>query len=71
MCLAIPGKIIKKIDPEKAEVLIGRIKKNIRIDLLPETKEGDYVLVHAGYAITKINKKEANEIIRAWEEIES
>ena len=71
MCLAIPGKIIGRIDAEQVKVLIGGIKKNIRIDLLPDVKIGDYVLVHAGYAITKINEREAQEVIRAWEEIDS
>ncbi|MBN2395161.1 MAG: HypC/HybG/HupF family hydrogenase formation chaperone [Candidatus Atribacteria bacterium] len=71
MCLAIPGKIIKKIDTEQVEVLLGGIKKKVRIDLLPQVSVGDYVLVHAGYAITKIKEKEAEEVIRAWEEIQS
>jgi hydrogenase expression/formation protein HypC len=71
MCLAIPGKIIKKIDSEKAEVLLGGINKTIRIDLLPDVSENEYVLIHAGYAISKINEKEANEVIRAWKEIQS
>jgi hydrogenase expression/formation protein HypC len=71
MCLAIPGKIIRKIDSEQVEVLIGGIKKTVRIDLLPEVNRGDYVLIHAGYVITKIHEKEANEVIRAWEEIGS
>ena len=70
MCLAIPGKIIKKINPAEAEVLMGKIKKIISIDLLPEIKEGDYVLVHAGFAITKVNFREAKEIIEAWEEVQ-
>jgi len=69
MCLAIPGKIIKKINSEQAEVLLGEIKKIIRIDLLPEVTKGDYVLIHAGYAITRINAKEADEVNRAWKEI--
>ena len=69
MCLAIPGKITKKISSEQAEVLLGGIKKTIRLDLLPDVSKGDYVLIHAGYAITKINAKEANEVNRAWEEI--
>ena len=69
MCLAIPGKIIRRIDTEQVEVLLGGLKKIVRIDLLPDVKIGEYVLVHAGYAITKINQKEANEVIRAWEEI--
>ncbi|MBP8718512.1 MAG: HypC/HybG/HupF family hydrogenase formation chaperone, partial [Candidatus Atribacteria bacterium] len=45
MCLAIPGKIIKKINPQEAKVLLGSIKKLIRIDLLPEVEVGDYVLI--------------------------
>ncbi len=71
MCLAIPGKIIKKIDSEQAEVLIGGMKKTISLALLPEIEKGDYVLIHAGYAITKINQKEADEVSRAWDEISS
>ena len=69
MCLAIPGKIIKKIDNEQAEVLLGKVKKLVRINLLPEVREGDYVLIHAGYAITKVDLQEANEIEQAWEEL--
>ena len=69
MCLAIPGKITKKINLEQAEVLLGGIKKTIRLDLLPDVGQGDYVLIHAGYAISKINAKEADEVNRAWEEI--
>lgn len=71
MCLAIPGKIIKIIDSEKAEVLLGGIRKTVRIDLLPDVSENEYVLIHAGYAITKINPKEADEINSAWEELQS
>jgi hydrogenase expression/formation protein HypC len=71
MCLAIPGKIIKKMNSHEAEVLLGSVKKVVRIDLLPEVREGDYVLIHAGYAITRINPDEAREISRAWEEIQS
>ncbi len=69
MCLAVPGKIIKKINCEEAEVLVGKIKKLIRIDFLPEIEVGDYVLIHAGYGITKLHGKEAKEINKAWEEI--
>ena len=70
MCLAVPGKIIKRIDSQQAEVLMGKIKKVIRISLLPEINEGDYVLVHAGYAITKVDFQRANEIEQAWEELQ-
>ncbi len=71
MCLAIPGKVLKKVNSKEAEVLMGKIKKLIRIDLFPEIKEGDYVLIHAGYAITIIDPEEANEINQLWEEMRS
>ncbi len=71
MCLAIPGKVIRIIDPEQGEVLLGGIKKRVRLELLSEVKVGDYVLIHAGYAITRINEREANEINRAWKEIQT
>lgn len=71
MCLAIPGKVLKKVNSKEAEVLMGKIKKLIRIDLFPEIKEGDYVLIHAGYAITIIDPEEANEVNRLWEEMRS
>ncbi|MDD2352335.1 MAG: HypC/HybG/HupF family hydrogenase formation chaperone [Candidatus Caldatribacteriota bacterium] len=70
MCLAVPGKAVRIIDSKQVEVLVGNIKKIIRTDLLPEIEEGDYLLIHAGYAITKINQKEADEVSRAWEEVQ-
>ena len=69
MCLAVPGKVIRIINNSQVEVLLGDIKKRVQIDLLPETRVGDYVLIHAGYAITKIKPEEADEVQRAWEEI--
>ncbi|MDD4362602.1 MAG: HypC/HybG/HupF family hydrogenase formation chaperone [Atribacterota bacterium] len=71
MCLAIPGKVVRIMNSKQAEVMIGNLKKTVRIDLLPEVKEGEYLLIHAGYGITKINQKEADRINRAWEEIQS
>ncbi len=63
MCLAIPGKIIK-VDKNMAVADFGGIKKEIALDLLPDTKTGDYVLVHAGFAINKLDKKEAAETLK-------
>jgi len=71
MCLAIPGKVLKKVNSKEAEVFMGKVKKLIRIDLFPEIKEGDYVLIHAGYAITIIDPEGANEINQLWEEMRS
>jgi hydrogenase expression/formation protein HypC len=65
LCLAIPAKIIK-IKGELAEVDVGGIKKEISIALVKDVKEGDYVLIHTGYAIAKINEEEAKELIELW-----
>ncbi|HHW40856.1 MAG TPA: HypC/HybG/HupF family hydrogenase formation chaperone [Syntrophomonadaceae bacterium] len=66
MCLAIPAKITK-INGMIAEVDIGGNIKEINITLTPEAKIGDYVLIHAGFAIQVIDEKAAEEIFEAWE----
>ncbi|KUK35721.1 MAG: hydrogenase expression/formation protein HypC [Clostridia bacterium] len=67
MCLAIPARIVKIKGPV-AEVDVGGNTKEINIMLTPEAKVGDYVLLHAGYAIQVIDEKSAEEIFDAWEE---
>ncbi|MHC2995155.1 MAG: HypC/HybG/HupF family hydrogenase formation chaperone [Candidatus Atribacteria bacterium] len=69
MCLAIPGKVKKIFDDNTAEIEIGGIIKRASLDLIDQVKEGDYVLLHAGFAIEVIDQKEALEIFRAWEGI--
>jgi hydrogenase expression/formation protein HypC len=67
MCLAIPSKVLK-IKGLIAEVDIGGNVKEINIMLTPEAKVGDYVLIHAGYAIQVIDEQAADEIFDAWED---
>lgn len=68
MCLAVPAKVMK-INGEVAEVDFGEgILREVNIALV-ETKIGEYVLVHAGYAITVLDKEEAEETLRLWDEI--
>lgn len=67
MCLAIPARITKIKGPV-AEVDVGGNMKEINIMLTPEARVGDYVLLHAGYAIQVIDEKSAEEIFDAWEE---
>lgn len=63
MCLAIPGRIkaISSIDGtiRKAKVIFGHIVKEAYLDMIPQAKVGDYVLVHAGVAINIVNEQEA------------
>jgi len=70
MCLAIPAKIIEISDGE-AMVDFGGVRRNVMLTLLPEVKEGDYVLVHTGYAIELLDPEKALETLRLWEEIVS
>lgn len=64
MCLAIPGKVEKIFDDNYATVNFGGIKKRICIDLTPDVKAGDYVNVHVGFAINKIDEHQARETLR-------
>lgn len=68
MCLAIPGKILKIDLENKAQVDFNGLKKEVSLDLVPNTQIGDYVLVHAGFAIECINKEEAQKTLALIEE---
>ena len=68
MCLAIPAKVLRVKDGI-AEVDFGRgVTREVNI-MLVDVKVGDYVLVHAGYAIQVIDEKEAKETLRLWNKI--
>lgn len=70
MCLAIPGKIIE-IDNDKEHALVDYgdgTKRKANVTLV-SVKIGDYVLVHAGFAIEVLNKKEAEETLKLFREI--
>lgn len=69
MCLAVPSKIIE-IEGSMATVDVMGLRKQISIVLLPEEpKVGDYVLVHAGFAINKMEPEEAKEALKLYEKI--
>jgi hydrogenase expression/formation protein HypC len=68
MCLSIPGEI-KKIDNDMAIVSIGGNMIKVGLQLIEEPKIGDYVLVHSGIAIQKIDEEEAKETIRIIESL--
>jgi len=68
MCLAIPA-LINSIEDKEAEAEIGGITRRISLWLTPEAKVGDYVLIHAGYAINILDQEEAEETLRLLEEI--
>lgn len=63
MCLGIPMKI-KQLKGEFALVEAGRLSRTINIQMLPKIKKGDYVIVHAGFAIQKVDRKQAEETLK-------
>jgi hydrogenase expression/formation protein HypC len=68
MCLAIPAKVMK-VDGEKAQVDFGEgVLRETNISLVT-ADVGDYVLVHAGYAIQVLSEKDALETLNLWNEI--
>ena len=68
MCLAIPMKI-KNIAGDFAEAEAGGLSKTVNIQMISTVKIGDYVMVHAGFAIEKINPAKAQETLRLIDEI--
>jgi hydrogenase expression/formation protein HypC len=68
MCLAIPAKVVN-IEQDKAQVDFGGgVTREVNVALV-SIKKGDYVLVHAGYAIQVLDEEEALETLRLWNEI--
>lgn len=62
MCLAIPGKVAKiqiKEGVRTGRVLFGGIARQACLDFVPEAREGDFVMVHVGFAISVVDKEEA------------
>lgn len=61
MCLATPMRIDTILDGKRAVVSQGRVSVQVDVSLLPDPKPGDYVIVHAGFAIETLSLAEANE----------
>ncbi|MEI8343509.1 MAG: HypC/HybG/HupF family hydrogenase formation chaperone [Candidatus Moraniibacteriota bacterium] len=66
MCLAFPGKIIA-LKNQQATADFDGVKKDINISLVPAAKVGDFVIVHAGFAISKLSKQDAWEVLKEYE----
>ena len=68
MCLAIPA-LVKSINGYQAEADIDGVIRQVSIQLTPEVKVGDYVLLHTGYAINIIDEDEAKETLELLREL--
>ena len=76
MCLAVPGKLmnITGVDLERSgKVDFGGVMKNVNLAYVPEAQVGDYVIVHVGFALSKIDEEEAQRVfgyLKAMGELE-
>jgi hydrogenase expression/formation protein HypC len=71
MCLAIPGKIVEILDEENslAKVEVGGVRRQVNIGMLEGVQVGDYVLIHVGFAMSKVDEKEAQETLCLLKEL--
>ena len=67
MCLAIPAKVVA-IDAQgdNATVLLGEVKKQVSLALVEDVAEGDFVLIHVGYALNKVSEEEAEKTLELF-----
>ncbi len=70
MCLAIPLKIIELNGKSAVGEAMG-MKRDIRVDFIDKPQIGDYVIVHAGFAIERLPEQQALEDIEAWEDVQN
>lgn len=69
MCLAVPARIIEIRDGLLGLVELGGVVREVSFALLPDVSVGDYVLLHAGYALQKVDTVEAEETLRLLAEM--
>jgi hydrogenase expression/formation protein HypC len=69
MCLAIPAQVIEIKDHEHAVVDMGGVRKQISTALLDEVAVGDYVIIHVGYALNRLDPDEAEETLKLFAEL--
>src|SRR5271156_4021292 len=73
MCLAIPGKVVETFDQRgmrMAKVQFGGIVREACLEYVPETQVGEYVLVHVGFAISRIDEAEAERTYQALRDLD-
>ncbi|MBO8127738.1 MAG: HypC/HybG/HupF family hydrogenase formation chaperone [Peptococcaceae bacterium] len=70
MCLGIPGKVVE-VDPENniAVIEVFGVKRKCNTMMVGEVSLGEYLMVHTGYAIEKVDLEEAQERLKLWKEI--
>lgn len=73
MCLAVPGKVVEWLDTSptfaQARVDFGGVHRNVSMVCLPDVQPGEYVLVHAGIAIARMDEEEAARVLETLQQL--
>jgi hydrogenase expression/formation protein HypC len=72
MCLAVPGQVVNvedRDDTRMAQVDFGGVRKDVCLEYLPDVTTGDYVIVHVGFAIQRLDEQSALETLESFEKL--
>ena len=69
MCLAIPARVVKLLDNDNAMVELGGVQKEISLALVEGVEPNDYVIVHVGYALNRLDTEEAEKTLQLFAEL--
>lgn len=69
MCLALPARVVELLPNLRAVVDLGGVRKEVSIDLVADAQVDDYVIIHVGYAIGKIDPEEAQRTLALFAEL--
>lgn len=69
MCLALPVRVAALLDDQQAEIEVGGVRSRILLSLLDGVAVGDYVIVHAGFAIARLDVEDAEKTLALFDEI--
>jgi hydrogenase expression/formation protein HypC len=70
MCLAIPARVLDRIDADLAMIDAGGVHMRVSLALVPEAAVGDYVIVHAGFAISRLDADEARQTLALFAQMD-
>lgn len=70
MCLAVPALVVERVEDDEAMIDAGGVRKRVSLALVPEAKAGDYVIVHAGFAISRLDPDEAESTLALFAQMQ-
>lgn len=71
MCLAIPAKVVELLPGDLGRIDLGGVQKEVSLALVDDVAVGDYVIIHVGYALTKLDPEEAEKTLALFAELDA